>query len=271
MHFLRLFWVAGKRWYTTDASRLAAAVAYFTPFALVPLLLISIVVVGWVTDEALFTDLLRSWGQMVGFGVTDVVSGAVTEFDPADVYYGMTWLATIFLGAMVVFTFNNLAAGLRIVWGVSGKGVWGAVETTVRTIGFFFLLQVFFVAVLVIEVMIPALVAVSGLVVLQRFLLFGSIVVLVTVGFLVLTWQAPSFLARLSGAIVVAIIFLFLRTIIDWWIYFTPAVEQYGGAGVVFALLVWIYVTTMVIFYGAAFAWAFDHERIGRPYPPRSL
>lgn len=265
MHFLRLFWSAAKRWIESDASRLAAALAYFTPFALVPLVVISISIVGWFTDRAIFAALLQDWGAMLGLGATEILADAVGEYDVEEAYFGVPILAIIFLVAMIVFTVNNLADGLRVVWGVHRRvGVRTVVSRVVRALSFFILLQIFFITLFFIEVSLPDLVAVS-VVPLQRLLLFIAIVTLFTVGYKILSWKSPTVPACLAGGIVVALALLFMRTVVGWWLYFTPAVEQYGAAGLIFALLVWIYVTAMVIYYGAAYAWAFDHQRLDGP------
>lgn len=262
MHFLRLFILAGKRWLRTDASRSAAALAYFTPFALVPLILISVSIVGVILDQETFTALLQTWAEMLGVSATEAVTDAVQSFDFASTYYSIPVLGTIFFVSVIVFTFNNLVAGLQLIWGVPSSGIWSWLYSAFRSLLFFILLQIFFVVLFIVEIVLPNIADVSVIVLLQRSLFFIATVALFTFGYGVLSWGAPSLPARLSGAIVVAVVLIFLRYIIDIWIAFTPAVGLYGPAGILFGLLIWIYVTALIIFYGAAFAWAFDHQRI---------
>ena len=264
MHFIKIFWIAARRWYVMDASRLSAAFAYFTPFALVPLIVISMTIVGRITDSELFAELLQSWGEALGVGATELIAGAVQAFNPAEAYYGVPLIAVVFLALMVIFTFNNLGSGFRTLWGVPNRGWRGGIESAIRSIIFFLLIQVFFVTLFVIEIVLPHTIEGAAVPAVQRVALFAATVALFTFGYQILSWRAPTFLARVAGALLVAVIFIFMRSIVGWWLYFTPAIEQYGTAGIVFGLLVWIYITAMVIYYGAAYAWAVDEVRTNR-------
>ena len=77
-----------------------------------------------------------------------------------------------------------------------------------------------------------------------------------------LFWLIPSTDVKFQDVWVAAMLTAFLlagsRYIIDGYLKFSKTSELYGSAGSLVVLLIWVYMTGLVIFYGASFshAWA---------------
>ena len=57
-------------------------------------------------------------------------------------------------------------------------------------------------------------------------------------------------------------LFLFTRVIVTLHTATTPIPHLFGAAGLIIVMLVWVYVSAGIIFYGAAFAVAYEEDRL---------
>ena len=66
------------------------------------------------------------------------------------------------------------------------------------------------------------------------------------------------FLVVLTAAMLTALLIGASRYIIDWYLQLSSTNEVYGPAGSLVVLLIWVYMTGLVVFFGASFshAWA---------------
>ena len=259
MWVFRLLWDAALHWLQRDANLYAAALAYYAPFAFVPLLALAIYLVGWVVGQETFAAALTAWGQGAAPDLTQLIRTGLENFEFSSTYWGVPFAGVLFLIWIIVTTLGYITRGLHHIWHVSEQGVWRRLSAMVRTLGFFGLL-VCYLAILVFTVTLaPELVpATLWHDLLQPFLVFLATTAFFTASFWVLSWQPPRLSSRLIGSVVIASGILFLRTIVSWWIAFTPAVTVFGTAGVLLGLLVWVYALAIIIYYGAAVAYIFD-------------
>ncbi len=265
MHFFRLFWRAGLYWNERDAGTLAAALAYFTPFALVPLIVISIMIASFFVGQEVFTATLLAWGQAVSPDLTQLIVTGLDNFSEQDTYYSIPVIGLLFFAWMIIYTFNNLVNGLHRLWQASYRGWKNFINISLRSLLFFILLQCYMIFLIVVNTILQG----SELLrdsrwIIEPPIIFVATVILFYFSFKVLSRWSPSRMARLVGALVVATAFIFMQVIVSYWIATTPAIDIFGAAGIVIGLLIWVYLIAAVIYYGAAVAWVFDHERIRR-------
>lgn len=261
MRFFQLFTHALRHWVARGASESSAALAYFMPFALVPVLAVSIQVTSLVVPESVFTTILQAWGEMLSVELYGLLTEAVAGMGVSSSLYGIPFAGYVFVIAMIALTFAHLGGGLRRMWHSPPQGWRQYTKGLARGIWFFICLQVFFVAVVLGETGFAQLPDswLTGL--LSSGYLFVLTVLLLTVGYRVLVAHPPSRLACASGGLVVATLFLSLQSLIGWWLALSPVTDVYGAANVLVILLVWIYITACIIYYGAAIAWVFDAQR----------
>ena len=97
---------------------------------------------------------------------------------------------------------------------------------------------------------------------LAQIVFFMCTTVLIALGFGLLPLTAPSFKARLYGAVVATTLFLFTRTLVALHVATSPSPDIYGAAGLLFVLLIWIYISACIIYYGASFAYVYENSKV---------
>lgn len=96
MNFLRLIRQSVKLWLIRGADQNAAAFAYFTPFALTPLLLISITLVGIIIGKDDVIDLLFRWGSVIDVELPLFMQNSLRNFEGITSSYAIPILALLF-------------------------------------------------------------------------------------------------------------------------------------------------------------------------------
>jgi membrane protein len=228
------------------------------PFALVPVLAVSIQITSIVVSKEAFNAILQTWGEMLSVELYQLLTTAVAGTGLSSSLYGIPFGGYLFLIAMIALTFAHLSAGLRKVWINPVRGWQQYLYDLVRAVLFFICLQIFFIAVVLGETIFAQMATSWFVEIVSRAYLFLLTVILLTVGYRVLVPRSPSYLACLVGSLAVAALFVTLQTIIGWWLAISPVSNVYGAANVLLVLLVWVYITACVIYYGAAIAWVFD-------------
>jgi len=151
-----------KEWTKDHASRLAAALAYYTIFSLAPLLVIVIAIAGFFFGrEAITGEVVRQIGGLVGeSGALAVQNLIIAAYKPAaGKIAAVLGLLTILYGASSFF--GHLQHSLNAIWGVStnpGRGIRGFIKdrffSIVVVIGTGFLLLVSLIVSAAIDVII---------------------------------------------------------------------------------------------------------------------
>ncbi|HSL30730.1 MAG TPA: YhjD/YihY/BrkB family envelope integrity protein, partial [Anaerolineales bacterium] len=111
--------LAYQGWTEDNASRLAAALAYYTIFSLAPLLLIVIAITGLIWDAgAVRTEILNQLRSLVGAEGAEFIAGLMTNTgSPGEGILALViGILTLLFGALGVF--NELHNSLNIIWNV---------------------------------------------------------------------------------------------------------------------------------------------------------
>src|SRR5215212_3832003 len=131
-HILKLSY---QGWKEDKASRLAAALAYYTIFSLAPLLVIAIAVAGllWQRD-AVQEQVLAQIGGLVGAEGQTFVAGLLESAShPAQgIFATIVGIITLLFGALGAF--NELHNALNTVWEVEEEkvtGFWNSIKKLV--------------------------------------------------------------------------------------------------------------------------------------------
>lgn len=264
MIFFRLLVRAAKVWISREAGVHAAALAYFIPFALTPLFLLSITIVGLLIGGNEVTALLLSWGNAIDPEVTSLLDSSVRNFNRLTTAYVVPIIAILFFSTMIIVALNSFSSALHRLWEVQEIGWRIIINRTVRSFLFVILLQVYLVWIIMLNRTGALLVDVPFFTLLQLlypFILFGSTVLLITIGYGLLPVKSPRFKARLYGALVASIFFFFSRMLVSLQTETSPIPDVFGAAGLIILLLVWIYVAASIVLYGAAFAWVYEQNK----------
>jgi membrane protein len=260
--FGSLFVRAFKGWSRDAAPSMGAALAFYTLFSMAPLLVLAIAIAGFVIGRDAAQDLLmRELSGLLGDtgaqGVKSVLDATNTHRNGA--IATAVSVATLALGATTVFA--ELRTDLDRIWHCSpdpNAGIWDTVRA--RFLSFGMVLAIGFL-------LLVSLVASAAISFLGDFLggseavlhvleLGGSIAV--TTGLFALTFKVlPS--ARIAwrdvwlGSFVTAVLFSIGKFLIGLYLGKSAVASSYGAGGTLVVVIVWVYYSAQIFFYGAEF------------------
>ncbi|MBV9647879.1 MAG: YihY/virulence factor BrkB family protein [Candidatus Eremiobacteraeota bacterium] len=257
------------------APRLATAIAYATLFAMVPLFIVLIAILGWflglshgghghhVAEKALLDPIQRGAGGSAAEAVRQLVAASFNKPRQNVVAQIVGWVMFV-VGATGLFT--ALQDALNDIWRIaSSKGGWQhIVRTRIASFGMLgvvgFLLLVSFAgnaAVTAISVHFREAIPIAGGAVLFNVISWLLSLAIVTVIFALIYKVLPdvdlSWRDVWPGAIVTAVLFIVGQALIALYLTFAGVASAYGAAGSLLALLIWIYYSALILLAGAEF------------------
>ncbi len=267
MYFLRLLGKAFRLWFRRGADESAAALAYFMPFALTPLIILSITIVGFIYGTERVMLMLVRWGNAIDPGVTDLISSSVENFDSIATHYYWPLIGFVFLSIMIYITLNSLMVGFHKLWEVERYGWRNFLSRMWRITLFIGVIQGYLVATIILDDTFSFAASLTGLTIWPVLSFFTGLlltILLLSIAYGLLALQAPSFSGRFMGAAVAGLFLLFSRELVAFHFTTAPVQTLFGAAGLLITLLVWVYVAAGIILYGAAFARVYDEARSSR-------
>jgi membrane protein len=258
---LRIVLRALNQFGSHNASQMGAALAYYTLFSLAPLLLVAILVAGLVfgqeaAQEGVYEELKGNVGPESARSIQDIIvaAGQVQEQTWAP-YIGI--LISLFAGLQA---FLHLRVSFRTIWGMERRGG-NTLLGTLLDYGLSALM------VLVVGLILMASLAASTVlkVVESRWPLpiFGgwntvevaASFVIVTLAFAAMYWVLsgrslhPGYI--LYGSLISSILFTLGKAVLSWYLAFTSTTSVYGAAGSLVGFLIWVYYSSLIVFFGA--------------------
>jgi membrane protein len=267
-----------SEWSADKASRLAAALAYYTVFSLAPLLIIVIAIASVVFANAQ-QQLLEQVQQLVGAEGAEQVRTMIeqTSQPSASIPATIIGVVTLLLGASGVF--GQLQDSLNTIWEVQpkpGRGILAVVKdrflsfSMVLGIGFLLLVS------LVVSTALSALTTVVGeeLGIAAAAGQVANIVIsfaVTTLLFAMIYKVLPDVEIDWSdvwiGAAVTALLFTLGRFLIGLYLGRSAVGSAYGAAGSLVVILLWIYYSAQILFLGAEFTQVYARRHGSRIMP----
>lgn len=271
-------------WTEDKASRLAAALAYYTVFSLAPMLVIAIAVAGLIWQrDAVQAAVMNQIGGLVGAQGAEFVSELLEgASNPAQgVVATIIGIITLLFGALGVF--NALHEALNTIWDVKEeetKGLWNSIKKVVfnRFLSFTMVLGIGFM--LLVSLVISAAISavgtwVGGLLPFHELILqiinlvisIGVITVFFALIFKVLPDAEVAWRDVWIGAFFTAVLFSIGRTLIGLYLGSSAVASSFGAAGSLVVLLLWIYYSAQILFFGAEFTQVYANQFGSRIVP----
>lgn len=269
--WLKIFLTAAKNWNADNAIQYAAAVSFSTLFSLAPITIIAVTVAGvFFGRETAARELEKQIAALVGPASAEMVSAAVkaTETTRTSIWSTVAGAALMLFGATAVFA--QLQSSLNQIWHVRtkpSKSGWLVLVmqrllsfAMVLTLGFLLLVS------LVVSTAVATLVErfgerLFGSAVLLKAADLGAGLVIITILFALLFKVLPDVKLRWRevwiGAVVTAVLFTIGRYLIALYLAHSTVASVYGTAGSLVALLVWVYYSCAILFYGGEFIRAY--------------
>jgi len=277
MQFLSLLYSAGVLWFKTGSEHLSAALAYYVPFALTPLVFISITIVGLVSGTERVVNLLMNWGKIIDPELTTIIFESVVGFETLTDSFRIPLLLVIFFSAMIFVSINMLIWGLNTVWGINPKGIKAIGFQWVRNFLFFIVLQTYILSLVLMQAGAETMVDITteaNLFFLYDIAQFAATVGLCLFGFSILPAEVYTLKARVYGSLLATVLFFAAKIIVGAHLVTTPIPSLFGTAGTILVLLIWLYSIGTIIFYAAAFVRVYDESRgftLGSPRNRRKI
>jgi membrane protein len=271
---------AAKEWSEDKAPRLGAALAYYTAFSLAPLLVIVIAVAGLVFGQSAAQDAIVAQIQgLMGAEGADIVTTVLENAQqPAtSTVAAIIGVVTLLLGALGAF--GQLQDALNTIWEVKpkpGRGLWGVLRDRLLSLTMVLVLAFFLMVALVVSAAAAAAGNFAGglLPVPPLVLEIGNFILsfaVITLMFALLFKYVPD--ARIAwrdvwiGALVTALLFTIGKTAIGLYLGNASVGSTYGAAGSLVVLLVWVYYSAQILFFGAEITQAYANKFGSRVEP----
>jgi membrane protein len=270
-------------WWEDNCLRLAASLAFYTALSLAPLVLLVVGLVGMVLErQQVAGQLALQLEGLMGPAGRQLVEAILTTQTPQS---GMLatgiGLATLLLGATAVFA--ELQATLNLIWEVQPaptSGVWVSLWMLLKQRLFSLALVCALAFLLLVSLVVSAaLAAVAGVLqgpgeaLLARLLELTISFAGLTGLFALLFKYVPDAQIRwrdvwLGGGIA-ALLFTLGKTAIGYYIGQASVGSAYGAAGSMVVLLVWVYYSALIFFFGAEYTHAWStrqHAVVPQPH-----
>ncbi len=261
---IRLLRMTIVKWQADKASRLAAALAYYTAFSLAPILVIVIAILSPAFgEEAAQAQILAQFTDYVGKDGASIVEVMMrdTQQPGSGIAATLSSLGFLVFGATGMFA--QLQDSLNTIWQVKpkpGRGLVSFIRDRILSFAMVVGIGLLLLAALIFS---AALAVVSefitqgseGLIEIGQYLdliiSFGVITILFAMIYKVL----PDVLIQWSdvwvGAIMTSILFASGKSLIGLYLGHSSFSSTYGAAGSLAVLLFWVYYSAQILFFGA--------------------
>ena len=250
-----------------NTSRMGAALAYYTTFSLAPLLLIFISVVGlYFSKTYVLESLSHGVSSLFGSSVGEYVIAIAraTNAVQLGVVGTILSIAVVIYGALSMF--GELSTDLNELWKVETKkkiekqiGV-QIVISFCKEKGLQFLLLVALATIFMLTLLVGIILArIPMYSLLANAGLFFLSVVTFALIYRILPNSNLPWSEIWLGSLVTSVLFFIGRLVIGYYLREIADISVYGAAGSLAVILIWIYYSARVFFFGASFI--FVHSR----------
>lgn len=280
---VRMFGTALRAWWDDDAMRLGASLAYYTLFAIAPILIVATAIAGMVFGtDAVRGEIVGQLDHLLGREGAGVVQSLLEGASQRRAGIMATVLGTGTFVVAATGAFLELQGALNTIWRVKpnpGANIKAFVIDRLRSFG---LVVAIGFLLLVSLAMTAALAALSGWLARRSSsipLVWAAINVLVSLAvttalFALLYRFLPDVQLRwrdvTTGAFVTAVLFTVGQQLIGLYLGQTGVASTYGAAGSMMILLLWVYYSCQIVLLGAEFTRVFA-ERHGAALIPESF
>ncbi|HEX6333241.1 MAG TPA: YihY/virulence factor BrkB family protein [Flavisolibacter sp.] len=267
----------------TDPLRMAGATAFFTTFALPPILVILIQSLKLVIpSKTIRSELLESLSGIIGHEAGSQVADVLLALRKLAQNWYMTLAGFIFLVFVATTLFKVIKNSINQVWkirAVRRRPFSQELLARVKSVLIILVAGVLFVTGLLVEGLqafigesiydfSPALslyfnTFLNNLVSIVIVMLWFALV------FRYLPDGRPGWKVALAGAFVTSLLFAAGRVILQWLLTYSNVNTLYGTSASIVLLLLFVFYTSLILYYGAAFTrvWATHRRKPIEPLP----
>ena len=274
---------AGTGFMDDNVMRLCGSLSYATIFSLAPLMVVIIAIISFIFGaDAVQGNIYGTLSGMMGAEAAAQIQNLVknASLSGKSTWAGIIGGITLLFGASTIFA--QIQGSLNTIWGIKPKPKSGIVKLLVnRLLSFSLVLSIGFL--LIVSLGVNAVLAYLGSY-LERYFEFGSTMLFRVFDFLIsyavlsilfgyIFKVLPDAKIRLKdvavGAMVTALLFMIGRSLIAFYIAYSNFGDTFGASAAIIVILVWIYYSSLILYFGAEFtkAWAVKYGY--KIYPDR--
>jgi len=275
-----IFKQAVVAWWEDNVLQLGAALAFYTLFAIAPVLIVAIAIAGvFFSAEAVNTELVTQMDALIGAVGAEAVQALLEGAGRRQSGWVATTIGTITFLLAATGAFLELQSALNTIWRVKptpGPYLRAYVLDRLRSFGIVVAIGFLLLVSLVISAGLAALngwldrwmpgwpVMWQGLNILVGLVITSSLFTLLYrfLPDVKLEWRDV-----VTGAIVTAVLFAVGKYLIGLYLAQSAAATSYGAAGSVVLLLIWVFYSSQVLLLGAEFTRIYATARAGKPAP----
>jgi membrane protein len=255
---------AFQDWNEDNAPRLGAALSYYTIFSISPLLLISIALAGlFFGHDAAQGRIVAQMRGLIGLSAAEAIQGMVASSREPVPGVMATLLGTVTLLFGAGGAFNELRAALDVIWEIPPRksgGLMAIIHDRLASFGMVLVVGFLLLVSLVLSAGISAFEVKgtfpgSGMVL--QVLNNGVSLAVITVLFALIFKYLPDAHPPVAwkdiwiGALVTAVLFTLGKYGIGLYLGRSSVGSAFGAAGSLVLLLVWVYYSAQILFFGA--------------------
>lgn len=279
----RLFNRAFNDWNKHNDTRLGAALAFYTILSISPLVILTVAIVSLLySQSATKAHLLEQVQSLVGWqgrvSIQTILQSAHTF--RSGIFSTAVGFVVLFVGASSVF--QELRAGLNLIWEVDPQvvsGIKGMVKERIFSFGL--VLAVGFI--LLVSLVVSAALSATAqffsnllpippwlLEIVNNLISFAGIALL----FAAILKYVPACPVAWKdvrvGATVTALLFIIGKALLGIYLGMSTTASSYGAAGSLVVLVIWVYYSAQIFYYGAEFTHAHSLHNRGLLHEPRN-
>jgi membrane protein len=277
---LPIFGTALRAWWDDDAPRLGASLAYYTLFAIAPVLLVATAIAGMVFGaEAVRGEIVDQLDHLIGRDGAHAVQNLLEGASQRRGGIVATVLGSIAFVVAATGAFLELQAALNTIWRVKpnpGANLKAFLMDRLRSFG----LVVAIGFLLMVSLAVTAALAALNAWLASRSpsipLAWSAVNVLVSLAvstalFALLYRFLPDVRLRwrdvTTGAFVTAVLFTIGQQLIGLYLGQSSVASSYGAAGSVMILLLWVYYSCQILLLGVEFTRVYAQRHGAKAHP----
>lgn len=250
-----------------DPLRLAGATAFFSTFALPPILIILTQLFGlFLNQKELNKQLIKRLANLMGKGSASQVQEVLNNFRSLSQDFFALSLGFIFLLFVATTLFIVIKNSLNQIWSIrikSHPGFWFYLKLRGRSLVIILLAGGLFILLLFIESMQAILgeyinyLGPKASDFLNSLVNEALFIIIITVWFSILfrflTDGRPRWKLAFAGGFFTAILFSFGKVILKWLLSLSNISNIYGASGSIVLILLFVFYSALMFYYGACF------------------
>jgi len=259
------------------AFRMSAALAFYTVFAIAPMLIVIISLCDFFYGKAAIQGTI--FEHIQGFIGVDAALQIEQIIKNATISKEITWASVIGICALIFAAtgvFAEIQDSINFIWRLKAKPKKGWVKLVLnRVLSFSMVVSLGFI--LLVSLVINSVLDLAGQQVLKLFpgiamyvayginffITFITISALFAIIFKVLPDARIEWRDVIMGSVTTAILFMLGKFGIGYYLGKTHIGTTYGAAGSVVIILLWVYYSSMILYFGASFTRIYA-KRTGR-------